>query len=80
MGFDPCNRALKIWKSFWDSNSQHGSSFGSVRVHALTFFALSEACEVTPMSPSWPANLQPLCLGREPKARVAVGIMLGRRH
>jgi hypothetical protein len=27
---------------------------------------------VTPVLPSsWPATLQPLCLGREPKARVA---------
>jgi hypothetical protein len=34
MGFDPCNRALKIWEFIWDSNSQHGSSLGSVRVHS----------------------------------------------
>ncbi len=68
MSFDPCNRALKIWESFWDSNFQHGSSLGSVRVHALTFFALPGTCEVTPGSPSWPAT--PF-LGREPKARVA---------
>ncbi len=71
MGFDPYNCALKIWESFWDSNSQHGSSLGSVRVHALTLFALLGACEVSPMSPSWPATLQPPYLGREPKARVA---------
>ncbi len=44
--FDPCNRALKIRESFQDYNSQHGSSFGSVRVHSLTLFALSGACEV----------------------------------
>jgi hypothetical protein len=52
MSFDPWNCALKVWESFWDSNSQHGSSFGSVRVHSLTLFALLEACEVTPGSPS----------------------------
>jgi hypothetical protein len=40
MGFDPCNHALKIQESFWDLNSQHGSSLGSVRVHALTLFAI----------------------------------------
>jgi hypothetical protein len=57
MGFDPCNHALKIQESFWDLNSQHGSSLGSVRVHALTFFAFPGACEVTPASPSWPATL-----------------------
>jgi hypothetical protein len=42
-----------------------------VRVHSLTLFALPGACEVTPGSPSWPATLQPPCLGSEPKARVA---------
>jgi hypothetical protein len=45
--FDPCNRALKIWESFRDSNSQHGSSLGSVRAHSLTLFALSGVCDVT---------------------------------
>jgi hypothetical protein len=62
---------VNIQESFWDSNSQHGSSLGSVRVHALTLFAFSRACEVTSKSPSWPTTLQPPCLGREPKARVA---------
>jgi hypothetical protein len=71
MGFDLCNRALKIQESFWDSNSQHGSSLGNVRVHALTLFALSRACEVTTRSPSWPTTLQPPCFGHEPKARIA---------
>jgi hypothetical protein len=69
MGFDPCNRALKIRKSIWDSNSQHGSSLGSVRVHSLTLtlFALPGACDVTPGSFSWPATLQPLALVASPK-------------
>jgi hypothetical protein len=70
MGFDPCNHVLKIWKSIWDFNSQHGSLLGSVRVHSLTFFVLLGACDVTPMSFSWPATLHPPCLGVEPKARV----------
>jgi hypothetical protein len=70
MGFDPCNCALKIRESFWDSNSQHGSSLGNVRVHALTLFALPTTCEVTIGSPFWPTTLQPPCLGHEPKARV----------
>ncbi len=35
-GFDPCSCALKIRESIRDSNSQHGSSLGSVRVHSLT--------------------------------------------
>jgi hypothetical protein len=69
--FDSCNRALNIWESFWDSNSQHGSSLGSVRVHSLTLFAFSGACDATPGCPSWPITLQPPCLSHEPKARVA---------
>jgi hypothetical protein len=75
MGFDPWNCTLKIWESFWDSNSQHGSSLGSVRVHALTLFALLGACEVTSGSPSWPATLQALCFGHEPKAKVATTLI-----
>jgi hypothetical protein len=80
MGFDPCDCTLKIRESFWDSNLQHGSSLGSVKVHALTLFALSKACEVTPGSPSWPATLQPFCLGREPKARVAIMVLPTFHH
>jgi hypothetical protein len=70
--FDPCNRALKIWESFQDSNSQHGSSLGSVRVHARTLFALSGACEVTPGSSFRPATFQPLAFITSPR--------LGLRH
>jgi hypothetical protein len=54
--FDPYNRALKIRESFWDSNSQHGSSLGSVRAHSLTLFALPGACGVLP---GLPLGLQP---------------------
>jgi hypothetical protein len=72
MGFDPWNCTLKIWESIWDSNSHKGSSFGSVRVHSFTFFALPGACDVIPRFPSWPTTLQPPCFGRKPKARVAI--------
>jgi hypothetical protein len=48
MGFDPCNHALKIRESIWDSSSQHGNSLGSVRVHSLTLFALPGKIDVTP--------------------------------
>jgi hypothetical protein len=54
------------------TNSQHGSSLGSVRVHSLTLFALPGACDMTPGSTYRPATLQPPCLGREPR--------LGLRH
>jgi hypothetical protein len=72
MSFDPYNHALKIWKSIWDFNTQHGSSFESMRVHSLTLFALLDACDVTPGSPSWPATLQPFTLVTSPS--------LGLRH
>jgi hypothetical protein len=72
MGFDPCNCALKIRESIWDSNSHNGSSLGSVKVHSLTLFALPRACDVTPRSPSWPTTLQPLALVVSPR--------LGLRH
>jgi len=49
------------------TNSQHGSSLGSVRVHSLTLFALPGACDMTPGSTYRPATLQPPCLGREPR-------------
>jgi hypothetical protein len=67
MGFDPCNYTLKIWESIWDSNSQHGNSLVSVRVHSLTLFTLSGVCDVTPGSLSWPTTLQPLALVVRPR-------------
>jgi len=54
------------------TNSQHGSSLGSVRVHSLTLFALMGACDMTPRSTYRPAHLQPPRLGRK--------LRLGLRH
>jgi len=54
------------------TNSQHGSSLGSVKVHSLTLFAFPGACDMTPGSTYRPATLQPPCLGRKPR--------LGLRH
>ncbi len=70
ISFDPCNCTLKIWESIWDSNSQYGSSLGSVRVHSLTLFAFLGTCDVTLGSPSWPATLQPLALVASPRLRL----------
>jgi hypothetical protein len=70
MGFEPCNCALNIWESIWDSNSHNGSSLGTVRVHSLTLFALLGAYDVTLRSPSWPATLQPLALVANPRLRL----------
>jgi hypothetical protein len=77
MGYDPCNYVLKVRESIWNFNSHNGSSLESVRIHSLTLFAFPGACKVTFRPPSWLANLQPPCLGHEPKARVATsGIKL----
>jgi hypothetical protein len=67
MGFDPCNCTLKIRESVWDSNYEHGSSFGSVRVHSLTLFAFPGACDVTPGPLSRLTTLQPLTLVVSPR-------------
>jgi hypothetical protein len=70
MSFDPYNCTLKIRESIWDSNSQHWSSLGSVRVHSLTLFALPGACDVTPGSLFWPATLQPFALVTSPRLKL----------
>jgi hypothetical protein len=70
MSFGPFNCILKVRESIWDSNSQHGSSLGSVRVHSLTLFAFPGTCDVIPKSPSWPATLQPLTLVASPTLRL----------
>jgi hypothetical protein len=70
MGFDPYNCSLKIQNIHWDSNSQNGSSLGSVMVH---FFTLSHTlgnmkCDF------WASLLARTfaspCFGCEPKAKV----------
>jgi hypothetical protein len=68
MGFDPCNHALRIWKSIWDSNSQHGSSFVSVRVHSLTLIALREHVMWLSGLSLGPQPCNPAYFGCEPKA------------
>jgi hypothetical protein len=54
-----------------DSISQSGSCLGSVRVHSLTLSYIPGSPWCDSRASLWPAPLQPLCLGREPKARVA---------
>ncbi len=67
MGFDPCNCALRIRDSIWDSNSQHGSS------HTLCT-PRSMWCD---SRVSFLArNLATPCLGHKPKARVATTPMV----
>ncbi len=61
---------MKIQESIWDSNSHNGSSLVSVRVHSLTLFALSLACDVILKPPSWLATLQPLALVMSPRLKL----------
>jgi hypothetical protein len=69
--FDPWNRALKIWESFRDSNSQHGSSLVSVKVHSLTLFCTPGSMWSDSRISFLVRNLATPCLGHEPRARVA---------
>jgi hypothetical protein len=75
MGFDPCNRTVKIRECIWGSNSQHGSSIGSVRVHSFTLFALPKSMWCDSWVSFLARNLAISCLGREPKVRVATRFM-----
>jgi hypothetical protein len=50
-----------------DSNSEHGSSLGSVRVISITLFALPRAWNMIPGLLSWPALLQALALVASPR-------------
>jgi hypothetical protein len=68
MGFDPYNRSFENSGVYWDSNSQSGSSLGSVRVHSLTlsYTPGSMTCDY---GASYLAHtFASPCLGCEPKA------------
>jgi hypothetical protein len=54
----------------WDSNSQNGSSLGSVRVHSLTLSYIPRSMRCDFRVSLLARNLASPCLGREPKARV----------
>ncbi len=70
MRFGPCNCALKIQESFWDFNSQHGSSLGSVKVHALNTLCTPGSMWCDSRVFLLARNLATPYLGREPKAKV----------
>ncbi len=71
MGFDPCNRSLKGLGVHEDSNSQSGSSLGSVRVHSFTISYTSKNMRCDSWASLLVHTLASLCFSREPKARVA---------
>jgi hypothetical protein len=63
MGSDPLQSFFKDSEVHRDSNSQSGSSLGSVRVHSFTL-------SYTPGLPFWPAPLQALALVASPRLRL----------
>jgi hypothetical protein len=70
MGFNPYNYSLKSGVH-WDSNSQSGSSLGSVEVHSLTLSHIPESMKCDFWASLLARTFVSLCLGHEPKARVA---------
>jgi hypothetical protein len=65
LSFDPWNCSLKF------QESQSRSCLGSVRVHSLTLSYTPGSMWCDSRAFFWPTPLQPLCLGREPKTKVA---------
>jgi hypothetical protein len=70
--FDSCNRSLKIR----DSNSQSGSSLGSVKVHSLALSYIPRSMKCESQASLLACTLVSPCLGRERKARVATGKLI----
>jgi hypothetical protein len=69
--FWPLKLLSEVSRVHRNSISQSGSCLRSVRVHSLTLSHTPGSMWCDSWAFSWPALLQPLCLGREPKARVA---------
>ncbi len=71
MGFDPCNRALKIQESIGTPTPKVGISFvGSVRVYSLTLSCTPKSMRHDSRASFLDYNLATPYFGREPKARV----------
>jgi hypothetical protein len=70
MGFDLCNRSLKIWESIGTPTPKVGTHlgvWGFIPSHSHT---LPGAWNVTLGLPSWPAPLQALALIASPRLRL----------
>ncbi len=67
--FDPWNRLLKIWESTGTPTPKVELPWECEGSFPLTLLHSREHAEWLPGS-SWPATLQPPCLGRKPKAKV----------
>jgi hypothetical protein len=72
--FDPSNRSLKFWESTGTPSPKVGVALGVWGFTPSRFPTLPGVPDLTPDLPFLLAPLQPLCLGREPKARVATQV------
>jgi len=70
-GFWPLQLFFEDSKVHQDSNSQSGSSLGSVRVHSLTLSYTPRSMRCDSQASFLARTLANPCFGREPKARVA---------
>ncbi len=70
MGFDPYNCSENS-RVHWDSNSQSGSSLGSVDVHSLTLSHTPRNMKYESWASFLVRTFASPCFGREPRARVA---------
>ncbi len=78
--FWPLKSLAEVLGVHLDSISQSGNCLGSVRVHSLTLSYTPGSMWCDSRAFSWPTPLQPLCLGREPKARVATYPPISLEH
>jgi hypothetical protein len=67
MGFDPCDRLLKIWEPIGTPIPKKGVHLGMWGFTASHSFALLGTWDVTPRLPSWLATLQALTLVANPR-------------
>jgi hypothetical protein len=78
LSFYAWNPPLKIWESIGSLSPKVGVALGVRGFIPSHSFALPGVCGVTLGLLSWPATLQAFCLGRKPKARVAIVCVLWR--
>ncbi len=75
MGFDPCNRPLKIRESIGTLTNKMGIHLRVWRFIPSHFFVLPWAWDVIPRLPLLARNLSSPCLGHEPKVKVATSLL-----
>ncbi len=63
----------------WDSNSQSGSSFGSVKVHFLTFSYTLRSMKCDSWASFLACTFVSLCFGHKPKVKVATNVSSSKR-